>query len=435
VKRTRVVTTLLAIALVTAACTSHTAANTGGGGGTTTPTVAKTITLVNAMDLSCPAAVTSTCVTIGNVSTIGGIVPGLFEGAQVGADAYLSYLDSTQGGVDGRKLVLNAQDDKFNGDSNRSETQALVSKVIGFAGSFSLEDQDGGVILSQNPDVPNVSVSLSPYTNSLANTFSVNPLSNGWGTGGLTYFKDHYPNAIKHAGLLVAQESSAESAAAGLKATMLHLGYNVVYDQEYGPLSTDFTPQILAMKNDGVEFVDLSSTDANNAEHMVQEMYQQDYHPQVIESAGTTYVDNFTQEAGGVQATNGIWIDQGAALYLGGDASSVPAVNTFLEWVQKVHQGFTADLYTLYGWASAELLVQALKSAGSTPTSSSLLAALKQITNFDASGLLAPANPAGKQPTSCYLLAKYVNGVVVRQPPSPKAGFICDAPYYHPPSS
>ena len=107
-------------------------------------------------------------------------------------------------------------------------------------------------------------------------------------------------------------------------------------------------------------------------------------------------MDNFTQLAGGAQATNGIWLPQGAALYLGGDSSSVPAVNTFLEWVQKVHPGFTADLYTLYGWASAELLVQALKSAGSTPTSSSLLAALKQKTNFNASGLLAPANPAGR---------------------------------------
>jgi branched-chain amino acid transport system substrate-binding protein len=433
VRRTRVVTALLAIALVAAACTSHNAI-TPGGSGSTAPTVPKTVTVVNAMDLSCPAAVTSTCVAVGNVSTIGGIVPGLFLGAQVGTDAYLSYIDSTQGGVDGRKLVLDAKDDQFNGDDNRSETQALISKVIGFAGSFSLEDQDGGIILSQNPDVPNVSVSLSPYTNSLANTFSVNPLSNGWGTGGLTYFKDHYPNAIKHAGLLVAEESSAEYSAAGLKAAMQHLGYNVVYDQEYGPLSTDFTPQILAMKNDGVQFVDLSSTDANNAEHMVDEMYQQDYHPQVIESAGTTYVDNFTQEAGGAQVTNGIWIDQGAALYLGGDSSSVPAVDTFLEWVEKVHPGFTADLYTLYGWASAQLLVQALKSAGSTPTSSSVLAALKQVTSFNASGLLAPGNPAGKQPTSCYLLARYVNGVVVRQPPSPKSGFICGAPYYHPPS-
>ena len=126
VRRTRVVATLLVIALVAAACTSHTAVNYGGGGGTTTPTVPPTITLVDAVEQSCPAAVTSTCLAIGNVSTIGGIVPGLFEGAAVGTDAYLSYIDSTQGGVDGRKIVLYAEDDKFNGDNNALETQALI---------------------------------------------------------------------------------------------------------------------------------------------------------------------------------------------------------------------------------------------------------------------------------------------------------------------
>jgi len=432
VRKTRVLALLLVVALLAAACSSHKAINSGGGG--TIPTVPKTVTLVNAIDQTCPAAVTSTCIAVGNVSTISGIVPGLFEGAEVGADAYLSYLDSTQKGVKGRMLAFDSQDDKFNGQDNAAETQALIGKVLGFAGSFSLEDQDGGVVLSHNPTVPNVSVSLSPYTNSLPNTFSVNPLSNGWGLGALTYFKDHYPTAIQHTALLVAQEASAEASAAGLKAAMIHLGYNVVYDTLYGPLNTDFTPQVLAMEHDGVQFVDLSLTDATNAEAIVAEMHQQGFHPQVIESAGPIYVNNFTQLAGGTAAADGIWLPQGAVLYLGGDAKTVPAVNTFDEWVQKVHPGFVPDLYTLYGWASAQLLVKAIKAAGANPTSASVTTALGSITKFDASGLMAPANPAGKVPGTCFVLARIVNGVFVRQPPSPASGFICGASYYHPPS-
>jgi ABC-type branched-subunit amino acid transport system substrate-binding protein len=431
-RRTRVVAVLLVIALVGAACTSHKATNSGGSN--TTVTVPKSVKTVDAVKQHCAAAVTSTCIGIGNVSTISGIVPGLFEGAAVGTDAYLSYIDSTEGGVDGRLLALYSEDDKFNGDDNSSETQSLIGKVIGFAGSFSLEDQDGGLILKHNPDVPNVSVSLAPYTNTLPNTFSVNPLSNGWGLGGLTYFKDNFPQAIKHTALLVAQEASAEASAAGLEAAMKHLGYNIVYSTDYGPLDTDFTPEVLAMKAHGVQFVDLSITDANNAEHIVQEMHQQNFHPQVIESAGPIYVDNFTQLSGGAAVTDGIWLDQGVALYLGGDAKSIPAVDTFLAWVQRVHPGFTPDLYTLYGWASAQLLVQAIKAAGSNPTSASVLAQLKQVTSFDASGLMAPANPSGKVPGSCFVLAKVVNGVFVRVPPSPTSGFICNQPYFHPSS-
>jgi ABC-type branched-subunit amino acid transport system substrate-binding protein len=429
-RRTRVLGVLLVVALVAAACTSHTAPNSGGGTTVTAPPTK----LVDAVKQSCPAAVTSTCISIGNISTISGIVPGLFEGASVGTDAYLSYINSTQGGVNGRLLKLYAEDDKFNGDDNSSETQSLISKVLGFAGSFSLEDQDGGVILKANPGIPNVSVSLAPYTNSLPNTFSVNPLSNGWGLGGLTYFKDNFPTAIKHTAVLIAQEASAESSAQGLEAAMKHLGYHISYSVDYGPLDTDFTPEVLAMKSAGVQFVDLSITDANNAEHIVQEMNEQDFHPQVIESAGPIYVNNFTQLAGGSAAADGIFLDQGAALYLGGDSSSVPAVDTFLEWVEKVHPGFTPDLYTLYGWASAQLLVQAIKAAGSDPTSASVISQLQQITSFDASGLMAPADPAGKTPGSCFVLAKIVNGVFVRIPPSPKSGFICGQPYYHPPS-
>jgi branched-chain amino acid transport system substrate-binding protein len=433
VRRTRVVATLLVIALVSAACTSHPAVNSGGGTGPA-PTVPKNIKTINAIDQTCAAAVTPTCVAVGNVSTIGGPVPGLFAGAEVGTDAYLSYIDSVDHGVNGHMIAFDSQDDQFNGQNNTSETQSLISKVIAFAGSFSLQDQDGGAILAAHPGVPNVSVSLSAYTNSLANTFSVNPLSNGWGLTGLTFFKNKFPNAIKHTALLVAQESSAEASAVGLKDAMTHIGYNVVYDQLYGPLDTNFTPEVLAMKAAGVQFLDLSVTDATNAEDILAEMYQQGFHPQVIESAGPIYVDNFTQLAGGPKVTDGIWLDQAAVLYLGGDAKSVPGVNTFLSWVQKVHPGFTADLYTLYGWASAMLLVQAMKAAGTNITQAGVLSQLQQITNFNAGGLMAPANPSGKVPGSCVIIAKVVNGVFVRQPPSPKSGFICNEPYYHPPS-
>ena len=430
-KRTRVAVVLLAIALVVAACTSHNPPSSSAGTSPTS-TIPKSVKLVNAVTQSCPADVTSSCIAIGNVSTISGIVPGLFEGAEVGTDAYLSYIDSTEGGVDGRKLALISEDDKFNGQNNASETQALIGKVLAFAGSFSLEDQNGGLVLSKNPDVPNVSVSLAQYTSDLPNTFSVNPLADGWSLTGLAFFKKRYPNAVKHVALLVAQESSAEASANGLKAAMIHEGYHIVYDQLYGPLETDFTPEVLAMEHAGVQFVDLSVTDANNAEHIVQEMHQQGFDPQVIESAGPVYVSNFTQLAGGSQVTDGIWLDQGAVLYLGGDAKSVPAVDTFLDWVNKVHPGFTPDLYTLYGWASAQLLVQAIRAAGSNPTSASVLAQLKKVTSFDASGLLAPSDPAGKRPSSCIILARIVNGVFVRVSPTPPSGFICNQPYYRP---
>ena len=147
-----------------------------------------------------------------------------------------------------------------------------------------------------------------------------------------------------------------------------------------------------------MQFVDLSTTDANNAEHIVQEMYQQGYHPQVIESAGTDLRRQL--HPGGRRRSRPPTGSGSPRVRLSTWAATprrVPAVNTFLEWVQKVHPGFTPDLYTLYGWASAQLLVQAIKvSRIDSDLVEPCSRRLKQITNFDASGLMAPANPAGK---------------------------------------
>jgi ABC-type branched-subunit amino acid transport system substrate-binding protein len=416
------------IVIIAGACTSHAAPSAGGG---TTPTVATNVKLVNALDQTCPAAVTPTCATVGNISTISGIIPGLFEGAAVGADAYLSYLDSTQGGIDGRKIALVSDDDKFNGQLNQSDTQALIGKVIAFVGSFSLEDQDGGVVLKQHPEVPNVSLSLSQSTLSLPNTVSPDPAVGGWQLGSLEYFAQKYPEAIKHVGILVAQESSAEFQAMGLEQAMEHLGYHISYTTDFGPLDSNFETELLAMQHAGVQFVDLTLMDATDAEHIVSEMHAQDFHPQVIESAGPIYVDNFVQLSGGASVADGIYLDQTNSLYLGEDSTSVPEVNTFLSWVQKVHPGFVPDLFTLYGWISGMLFAEGLKKAGSDPTSATLLAALKQVTSFDANGLIAQSDPGGRKPPSCWLLARIENGIFVRVPPSPKSGFICNAPYYY----
>jgi hypothetical protein len=160
-------------------------------------------------------------------------------------------------------------------------------------------------------------------------------------------------------------------------------------------------------------------------------MHAQGFHPQVIESAGPIYVDNFVQLSGGPSVADGIYLDQTNSLYLGEDASTIPEVNTFLSWVQKVHPGFVPDLFTLYGWISGMLFAEGMKNAGADPTSATLLAALKRVTSFDANGLIAPSDPGGRKPPSCWLLARIENGVFVRVPPSPKSGFICNAPYYY----
>jgi ABC-type branched-subunit amino acid transport system substrate-binding protein len=154
----------------------------------------------------------------------------------------------------------------------------------------------------------------------------------------------------------------------------------------------------------------------------------------LIVSAGPVYADQFISHAGGPAATHGIMLGQGQSLYLGEDQNTLPADKLFLKYVKQVNPSWVPDLYTLFGWASAQLFVQALQAAGPHPTRGAVIAQLKKVTNFNASGLISNANPAAKKPSGCYMMATIKNGKYVRVQPK-GSGFSCDSTYFDAPAS
>ncbi len=133
--------------------------------------------------------ITSTTVHVANVSTLTG---GLFKGAAVGTQAYADYANST-GGVKGRTIVVDSGDDLFQGATNTQLTTSALTNDFALVGSFSLEDQFGGIVLKRNPGMPDVSVTLDQTTLHLPNVYSAAPASGGWQEGSLQYFKSKYP--------------------------------------------------------------------------------------------------------------------------------------------------------------------------------------------------------------------------------------------------
>jgi hypothetical protein len=142
--------------------------------------------------------------------------------------------------------------------------------------------------------------------------------------------------------------------------------------------------------------------------------------------------------SGGAANIDGAYLAQNAALYLKEDAADLPAVNTFLTWIQKAQPGFKADLYSFYGWLNAELFVQALEAAGPNPSRGSVLQALRHIHSFSGGNLVGTSDPANKAPSNCYIIARFANGQIQRldDPPvtAPTYGYRCDQPYYYLPS-
>ncbi len=428
-------TRLAALALVVVVATTAVACSSTKSSSSTTAASGSGSSKIPSGAFSDHTGITSSSVRVANVSTLA--IGGLFKGALVGTEAYADYVNST-GGVNGRKIVVDSADDNFSGAGNKQATQNALTNDFALVGGFSLQDNFGGQLLAANPGMPNVSVVLDGTTNQLPNVFSAVPLNGGWEEGSLQYFKKKFPKDIGAVGTVVSDQASAEKDWSGQKYAMEQVGYKIVYDPTVPVTQTDYTPNVIAMKNAGVKILFLSQLPQNYASAMLKDLQQQNFHPQVI-LGSANYSNDLVSAAGGPAAVDGALFDSNTSLFLGQDAAAIPAVATFNKWVQKASPGFKTDLFTLYGWLSGELFSQALKNAGSNPSRGSLLQALSKITSFSGDNIIAPNDPAAKTVGNCYLIGQVANGNYQRldDPPvnSSTNGYRCDYKYITPPAS
>jgi ABC-type branched-subunit amino acid transport system substrate-binding protein len=399
---------------------------TGGGSATGGTTGAAAPAPAGGTGGAVDVGVTGDSITLANVSDLSGPVPGLFQGAVIGTQAYIAKVNS-EGGIFGRKLKLKVGDGQLDCDQNKAQHRSLIPKAFAFVGSFSLYDGCGATVLKDNAGVPDIHSALAQTALALPNNFSVAPLSSGWRTGPLTYYKGKYGERFKHIGTIYADAGGGAATWKGAKQAIESLGGAVDYERGFSPTDTDFSADILAMRRAGVQMIYVIASDAPTFARLATAAKQQNVDWPIVAGA-IAYDQGFAGRAGA--AAEGVVNDQQFALFFNKDeAARVPAVAEFQKWTDKVAPGEKKDLFGVYGWTSTQLFVQALKAAGPKAKRADVLAQLRKVTSFDGSGMLAPANPAGKKPPTCWLLTVVKNGQFVRT--DPQKGFRCDGPYYY----
>ncbi|MDX6214613.1 MAG: hypothetical protein QOG99_197 [Frankiales bacterium] len=381
-------------------------ASTGGNGGATA------------------TGVTSTSVTVGTVATLSGPVPGLFQGAVAGVKAYFAYVNS-QGGLYGRTLKVDAKDDAFSCSTNQKVTADAIKSDFALVGSFTVYDYCGAQAIKAAPGVSDVSMSISSEHTALKNTFPVQPVTPGFRTGAFEYYKATFGDAYQTTGTLYLNNPSAKSVYDDSKATMQHLGYKVVYERAITPTESNFTSDVIQMRQKNVKFVEMEANPPVIANFMAAAA-QQGFKP-VVTTPGQGY-DRATLSQGG-SAVDGLYTDTPTALYFNkDDAARIPEVALYQKWMATAAPGVGLDLFSVYGWGQAELFVQAARKVGPLLTRPALLSALGTIATFS-DKVLAPGGPATKRPATCYVLTKVVNGAFVRVD-TPPATFRCDGTFY-----
>ena len=412
---------LLAVGLVATACgssskntTSTTAAPTGStsattaGGGTST-----------AGDTT---GVTSSTITIGEVADVSGPVPGLFQGAEYGIDAWADYVNAT-GGIDGRKVAIDFKDSALSCPTYTSSVSSLIGSAFASVGTYAIFDSCGKAPLVAHPNFPNIQGAvLTPSMNLLPHVFTPVPSPSGFATTGYQYVKDKFPTAIAHTAALygsaVLQDFKEQSNAAK------SIGYTYVYTDGLSDTATNFTADILRMKSEGIQIVDMQDCDAIEVADFTQQAQQQDFKPLALFSAAA-YDPGFFTDAGSANADY-VVMALPVALYLD-PASTIPNVVAYNKYLSIAHPGTKPNLFGIEAFAAGLLFQQAMSAAGPNPSRSATIAALDKITSFDGGGLIGPTNPGGKVPGVCYVIAGISNHAFVRV--TPATGYECQGTF------
>jgi ABC-type branched-subunit amino acid transport system substrate-binding protein len=389
-----------ALACTLAACNSGSSSNSSSGGN------------------SAPG-LTSNSVTVATVATISGPVPGLFSGAVTGVKAYADYINS-MGGINGRKLVVKVEDDAFSCAQEASQVTQALPSVFSFVGSFTLNDGCGVRALT-GKSTPWLAYGFDSTLRKLPTYFSPAPNNpTGFTTGAFVWLKKHY--GLTTVGQLYSATGAAATQAAELKAIEA-AGIRKGYSRGVGATETDFSADVQRMKTAGVDYV-VADLPPSDAKILLTEIQQANYHPKLIQDAAL-YGGDSLQQLGNPQLANGVVGPVGFGLFLGQNTG--PGITLMNKWVKQVPGAGAADLYTVYGWSSAEMFADALKAAGQNPTQQTFVTALKGIHHFDTGGLLPVSDVGNQTPAHCWTIFQVKSGAFAAlHPPN---GFDCSGTY------
>jgi hypothetical protein len=142
------------------------------------------------------------------------------------------------------------------------------------------------------------------------------------------------------------------------------------------------------------------------------------------------YDQSFASDVGNSQLIEGLEGWNLYSLFFNRDeAQRIPELALFQTWFARVNPGKPMNLYALFAWAQARLFERAVQQGGRTLSRDTLLASLAKIKDFDANGVVAPADPGSRTSgVRCYVLWRYHNGRFERLD-TPLTGYRCDGKF------
>jgi ABC-type branched-subunit amino acid transport system substrate-binding protein len=359
--------------------------------------------------------ITDSDITVANSSDLSGPIAGLFVSAQQAVKAYLDYFDSTSS-ICGRKIKLTSLDSQTSATGNLQAETTACGQAFALVGSMSAYD-NGGAAAGASCGIPDLrAIAVNPGRADSPVSFGTDSLAIPQvPTSPYVYIKNTQGDAYQHAAIVYLNIGATTINGHSFEKAEEAIGFRFVYSQALSVTEFNYAPYVAAMVNKGVKYVQWVGN-YQNAVNFIKAMNQQNFHP-VIQMDSVAYDPGFGQQGG--SAVNGVYSFVDTDMFE--EASKSPEMRLYLKWLNIVAPGAHPSFFGVFAWGAARLFTEKAIELGGKLTRASLIAALKQVTNYTGNGLFAPMQIGPKTTPSCQTEMQLENGVWVRRTPYPFA--------------
>lgn len=388
--------------------------------------------------------VTADTIRIGVVADVeNAFVPGIFKGARDAVLGAAKYINAN-GGIAGRKLVVDFYDSKLNANETRNAFIQACDKDFALVGTTALfvtnvddivncKDAEGHA--TGIPDIAGITTSLTEACSPV--TYSTTTVQNVCSTmsskqpiqqGNVGPFK-YYVKKLKgnaHGALLLSNDTpdALRSGRANLDtAKKAGIKADVELPLSAAAPQSALTPVVQKMKASNSNFAYLAMSLSSALQLRQEGALQSIPNSQVVWMCPSPCYD----QQGIKSNASTLEGEQIVLQFLPfEEASQNKMLANFLKYTGKDK----ADGFGVWGWTSAiafqQVLNEAVKAHGvNAVTRANLLTGLKNLHAFDAGGMIGKTDVANKVLSPCFMLDEVKNGKYARVHPTKKGTFDC----------
>jgi ABC-type branched-subunit amino acid transport system substrate-binding protein len=371
--------------------------------------------------------VTATQITIANIASITGVVPGLTQSAQQATEAFAAYVNS-QGGIYGRMLKVEPFDDGNLSGQNYADAEQACSTAFAMVGNASGFD-DGSAQAVASCGIPTMAAEVSTVpAGNTADIYGASPgLAHYFNVGPADYLKSKYGSDVTKAAMIYLNVPATQDNALHEIQAYSTVGFDYIYQAGVTPTEANYAPYVLQMQQKGVEYVTEYSDD-DSAERLLSAMQQQNFAPPIVDWFSEEYTPGFITATAPASNGNLVLMTATAAYE---EASSNPGMQLFLTWMNRVAPGFSHDIFAILAWSAGLAFLEAAKAVGPDLTRAKLLAQFAQIHNWTGDGVTPPVNIGAKIPSACFFYMQIENGGFHRVYPTTPGAYDCSGAFVH----